>query len=187
MPAIQKKCATCGGTWITRKAAARTCSPKCRAVLREQEKPSRGRAPREYPERIAARVRELYAGGATVKEIGQIIGPGYRVQTLIERYVEKRRRAIPRDQTGPKNGTWKGDKASYDAFHERVKRRRGKPSNCTRCGTTDPAQSYEWANLTGRYEDVFDYARMCVPCHRDFDFKGRRPNGQFVSLEEVAS
>jgi hypothetical protein len=28
---------------------------------------------------------------------------------------------------------------------------------------------YEWANLTGDYEDVRDFASMCVRCHRRYD------------------
>jgi hypothetical protein len=32
---------------------------------------------------------------------------------------------------------------------------------------------YEWANLTGRYDDVKDYARMCISCHRKYDKKRR--------------
>lgn len=50
----------------------------------------------------------------------------------------------------------------------RVDAARGKPSECTQCGTTE-ARMYHWANLTGNYDDIWDYARMCVPCHRKYD------------------
>lgn len=37
---------------------------------------------------------------------------------------------------------------------------------------------FHWANLTGDYADVNDYARMCVPCHRRFDAERRKVTGQ---------
>jgi len=36
---------------------------------------------------------------------------------------------------------------------------------------------YEWCNLTGKYEDIMDYARMCIPCHRKYDKKRRELTG----------
>lgn len=67
---------------------------------------------------------------------------------------------------------WKGERAGYAAFHIRVRKLRGTPKCCEECGLNDPAKRYEWANLTGRYEDPADYRRMCVPCHRRHDDKG---------------
>ena len=37
-PLQTKSCAHCGNKWSTRSKAARTCSPKCRAQLRNQER-----------------------------------------------------------------------------------------------------------------------------------------------------
>ena len=79
-----------------------------------------------------------------------------------------------RNRWAERNPTWLGDTAGYSAFHTRVKRRRGMPSKCDRCGTTNPRNRYEWANLTGHYEDVDDYQRMCTTCHRRYD-AARRP------------
>lgn len=70
------------------------------------------------------------------------------------------------------NATWKGDKASYLAFHSRVQRYRGKASKCTICKTED-AKKYEWANLTGNYSNIFDYQEMCTTCHIKYDKKRR--------------
>ena len=39
----------------------------------------------------------------------------------------------------------------------------------------------EWANLTGEYQDVTDYARMCVSCHRKFDAARRALTGRRTS------
>ena len=71
---------------------------------------------------------------------------------------------------GDKNHQWKGDSASKYAFHRRLYSRLGKPSKCSVCGTTD-AEHYDYANLTGNYEDISDYAAMCRSCHWKFDLK----------------
>jgi hypothetical protein len=47
-----------------------------------------------------------------------------------------------------------------------VYRERGKAAECI-WGCQAPC--YEWANLTGDYLDVWDYAPMCKPCHKRFD------------------
>lgn len=70
--------------------------------------------------------------------------------------------------TGPANHMWRGDDAKYAALHLRVAAKRGTPDRCEHCGSTT-AKRYEWANLTGRYEDVSDYVRLCVSCHRCMD------------------
>ena len=62
---------------------------------------------------------------------------------------------------------------AYARQHNAVRKARGAPQECAHCGTTDPDKIYEWANLTGDYENVDDYERMCRSCHRAYD-KGRR-------------
>lgn len=74
---------------------------------------------------------------------------------------------------GENHGKWKERKASYSAMHQRLKRRIGAPRKCEVCGLSDQKRKYEWANLTGRYDDPNDYKRMCVPCHRKYDDKKR--------------
>lgn len=109
-------------------------------------------------------------------EIAALLGISLkRVQTAMRRFGIQPRRQIKREQTGPNNSYWKGDGAKYQALHVRVARRRGKPSRCSRCGSeNEHGVVYEWANLTGRYEDVDDYERMCRSCHRRYD-NSRRP------------
>jgi hypothetical protein len=77
--------------------------------------------------------------------------------------------ARPKANYGPLNGRWKGSSATYGQFHRRVRTLRGKPQKCEVCGTVDLDKTYEWANLTGRYDDPDDYRRMCVSCHRKHD------------------
>lgn len=91
----------------------------------------------------------------------------------------KSRIPFKRNQFGEKNASWKGNKATYSTLHFRVEKSRGKPCICMACGTQE-AKRYEWCNLTGRYEDVMDYMRMCVPCHRKYD-KNRKNSSKHVS------
>lgn len=170
---VQKTCEWCKRTWTSSNPRARTCSPGCRARLRETEKPSRGKPQRDYPLEVIRQVQELYASGLTIREIGEVIGSGYKVQTLVERFIPERRPGGNRDQRGEKNHSWRGDGAGYSAMHFRVIRARGRPTRCACCDTTDPTIRYEWANLSGRYDDINDYARLCPRCHRRLDARRR--------------
>lgn len=96
-----------------------------------------------------------------------------RVQTAMRRYGIQPRPPVKRDQTGERNSTWKGDEAGYQAMHLRVERRRGTPSECAACDRTDPAATYDWANLSGHYDDPTDYVRLCRSCHHRFDNRRR--------------
>ena len=71
---------------------------------------------------------------------------------------------------GKNHPNWKGKKAKYGAFHERVKSKFGSPKRCTVCGTTDKNKLYEWANLSGEYNNISDYKRMCHSCHKKYDW-----------------
>jgi hypothetical protein len=87
----------------------------------------------------------------------------------------KSRVPYKRNQKGENNASWKGDKATYAALHYRVEKSRGKPLFCEACGIIGSSR-YEWANLTGNYNDIMDYARMCVSCHRKYDSNRRKNN-----------
>lgn len=131
-----------------------------------------GAKPKVYPPAMVDAVRRLYGDGRTQLEIATELGTTQKViYNLMRRHEIPCRVAAKRDQAGAKNHGWKGERAGYQAFHLRVERRRGKPQLCDRCGTTDPSKTYDWANLTGRYDDVNDYARMCRSCHWRFDDK----------------
>jgi len=69
---------------------------------------------------------------------------------------------------------WKGDTASYSAFHKRLYKARGRPSLCEDCGSTT-AKRFEWANMSGNYHDLNDYKRLCTSCHRYHDGHSRGP------------
>lgn len=175
-------CIECKRDWQTRSAKARTCSPKCRAQVREREHgPTKGAPPREYPQELVAEVCRLYESGMTRDEVQKAIGPGVKVEVILRRAGVEMRRPIPRDQSAERNGCWKGDAATYTALHLRVQVERGNPKCCNRCCANDPAIRYEWANLTGDYTDVNDYERMCVTCHRRYDADRRARTGARTS------
>lgn len=61
---------------------------------------------------------------------------------------------------------WRGNRVGYHGAHHRVRKIRGHADHCVfGC----QALRYEWANLTGDYTDVWDYAQMCGTCHNRYD------------------
>ena len=54
----------------------------------------------------------------------------------------------------------------YKKYHARVYRAKGYAKKCIN-GCV--AKKYNWANLTGKYENLDDYVEMCYPCHRKYD------------------
>lgn len=136
----------------------------------------------EYPPELVDKVRELYEAGHSMKETAELAGTTIRVlQRLMPRHGIHRRKAAKRSQTGEANHMWKGERAKYKALHLRVAAVRGKPQRCSCCDTTDQHTRYEWANLSGHYDDVNDYARLCVPCHRRLDARRRKQLGRPTS------
>ena len=121
-------------------------------------------------------VKHLYGLGLTQGEIAEKLGVS---QKVIWRHMKnngiKSRIAAKRDQRKENNHMWKGDKAGYKAMHLRVESEKGKAETygCSVCGTTESYKAYDWANLSGQYQDINDYAPMCRSCHRKYD-KERR-------------
>lgn len=129
-----------------------------------------GSKPKVYPEHIVKRVRELYSSGLTQEEVGEKLGLSQKViWKLMIRHNLKARVAFKRDQRGPKNHMWKGDNAKYQAMHLRVANLRGEPKACMECGTEDRRKDYQWASMTGKYQDPYDYRRLCRSCHAKQD------------------
>lgn len=117
-------------------------------------------------------VRNMYESGMTQAEIAECLGVS---QKVIWRHMKnhsiKARTPARRNQVGESNHMWKGSAASYKAFHLRVNSERGKAKEygCSMCGRTDSDVCYDWANLSGNYDDINDYAPMCRSCHRKYD------------------
>lgn len=161
------------GGRCTRKQSPCRVPTMPKGVYERKDGKPRGRPKKEYPEELVTQVRSLYEAGHTQDEIGAQLGLSQKViwKLMINHDIPRRPR-IPRNQSGANNGNWKGNKADYAAMHKRVEAARGKPAHCSVCDTTKPTR-YEWANLTGRYDDMHDYVRMCVSCHRRFDHRRR--------------
>jgi hypothetical protein len=122
-----------------------------------------------------------YEAGSTQREIAEALGltqPGV-LYILRKSGVECRPTNVKGTQMGQQHHAWKGSQASYGALHDRVRRRRGTPSECEVCGTTQ-AKRYEWANMTGKYDDPMDYKRMCKSCHNRHDGIGKWPKRRRV-------
>lgn len=59
-----------------------------------------------------------------------------------------------------------GTTTEYDKLHRHVREQRG---SANKCGNGCESSRYQWANLTGDYDNVQDYIMMCEPCHIRFD------------------
>jgi hypothetical protein len=129
-------------------------------------------------------IRALYESGLTQIEIAARLGvASATIARAMKKFGIRARPAIPRTlPRGPLSVCWIGDKAKYNACHSRVVALYGTPKRCSRCGTEDESQHYDWANLTGRYEDTNDYARMCRRCHFRYDADRRRAEGKLAPL-----
>jgi hypothetical protein len=151
------RCEVCGNAFRSYNPRPRFCSLECKGVAQ--------RAGVDV-----SRIREMYNAGHTQAEIARALDTTQKVvHGAMKRAGIPTRKATKRDQWRENNPQWKGDEASYTAFHHRVERARDKPLRCDECGTTDPEQAYDWANLTGDYGNVEDYRRMCRSCHWKYD------------------
>lgn len=130
-----------------------------------------GAKPKQYSPDLVAAVARLYTAGHTQHETAEHLGLTQKVVfNVMRRHGIKARVAAKRDQRGEKNASWKGDAAGRQALHRRLYALYGKPKTCGACGTTS-AKAFDYANLTGRYEDMDDYMPMCRSCHAKYDNK----------------
>ena len=122
------------------------------------------------------RAVKLYESGMTQVEVAQALGTTQKViWGLFNRNGYKCRVAKKRNQTGENNDSWKGNEAGYKALHYRVGKLRGKPSLCVMCESEVKCQ---WANVSGEFENPYDYIRLCVSCHSRFDKKVNNLKGK---------
>ncbi len=130
----------------------------------------KGAKPKTYDPELVKTVKTLYEQGSSQMEIAAALSTTQKViWRLMVRNNIPRRPQVKRDQRGEKNAYWKGGEARYQALHIRVGTLRGKPQSCEGCGASGPGRSYDWANLTGAYDDPSDYKRLCRSCHWKLD------------------
>jgi len=112
--------------------------------------------------------KKMYYSGMTISEIAKYYKIGRKIiQNDIKFFNVKARKTAIRDQFGAKNKNWKGDNAGYAALHRRLYH--SQPKCCEICGTTNEKKRYEWANISGKFNDPSDYKRMCKSCHSRHD------------------
>ena len=113
---------------------------------------------------------ELYGLGMTKQEVANRLNTTRKVtENTFKRHNFKCRKAYKRNQYGVNNHTWSGDNPSYSAAHRRLIRKFGKPKKCEVCGSENQEKFYDWASLTGDYNNFDDYKRMCRSCHWKLD------------------
>lgn len=115
-------------------------------------------------------IRRMYEAGSAQREIAEALRISLKaVQSALRHAGVQPRRAIKRDQWGDRNSNWRGDAVGYKGAHYRVRRVRGAPRQCEHCGAQPPQAKMEWASISRRYHDPFDYKSLCIPCHRAWD------------------
>jgi len=120
----------------------------------------------------------LYTAGNSQEECALSLGVTRKIiSNAMKRLGIQARKAAKRNQWGENNSSWKGQSANLVCKHKRLYRAFGQPSRCDVCGTTDPSKSYDWANLSGDYDNPLDFKRMCRSCHWKYDKKHLNFNG----------
>jgi hypothetical protein len=159
------KCETCGDNFGSYNPNPRFCSRECKAgAQRATVDPTH--------------LRALYENGMSQTEVALELGVTQKlVHSAMKRLGIPARVAAKRNQSGEANHMWKGEDASYKAFHNRLTAAKGQPQRCEECGTDDSSKQYDWANLTGNYADMSDYRRMCRSCHWRYDERHKNFKG----------
>jgi hypothetical protein len=82
---------------------------------------------------------------------------------------------------GDKNYNWAGDDVGYSGVHDWVRKWKGEPLVCEKCGRTVKNTRYiDWANKDHKYRRVLDdYIRLCKKCHYAYDKLNNKKNGKF--------
>lgn len=158
-------CPICGNIFKRERSSSKTCSAKCGCIYRTNQNVKDDE------------VSRMYSSGMTQQEIADSIGVSLKpIQNSLKRTGTPTRKAAKRDQFGEKNSSWKGENITYKGAHNRVRLKRGKPTECLLCGAKDSSARMEWANINKKYHDPNDYIPMCVHCHRKYDAERRKQN-----------
>lgn len=107
------------------------------------------------------------------KQIAQKISKTLTGKILTKEHRENIRKGVG---IGENSVCWKGNNVKYRALHARVVKQLGNPQKCEHCGTTI-AKKFDWANISGKYEDINDYIRLCRKCHIKYDKKRSDSDG----------
>lgn len=84
---------------------------------------------------------------------------------------EKMRISFKGRNKGSKSPKWKGQEVGYRGMHYWVRRWKGIPQKCEKCGATNlEKKRISWANIDHKYRRVLDdYIALCPKCHGEYD------------------
>lgn len=154
-------CTICGNSFKSHNVNPKFCSKQCK-----------GKAERANVDFDV--VKELYERGLTQQEVAKELGITKKiVVNVFKRNNYQCRPAVKRNQFGENNSSWKGDKVTYEAFHKRVAVKRGKADRCTNINCDGKSKVFDWANISGDYNDINDYLMLCRTCHFKMDKIGQ--------------
>jgi hypothetical protein len=84
-----------------------------------------------------------------------------------KKFQSKFKEMISKNNSGEKNGMWKGDDVKYCALHTRIKKKLPKPDTCQFCGQN---KRLDLANISKEYkDDITDWLWLCRKCHQNYD------------------
>ena len=108
-------------------------------------------------------LRHMYLTcGMSEKEIGLWFGVGQAAVKVKLNNVGIPRRMFQYPKGAQAHG-WRGDNCTYEGFHERLHRRKGKPDICSQCGSD---RFVEWHSKARAYDDLDGYVALCRKCHK---------------------
>lgn len=81
------------------------------------------------------------------------------------------KKRISEAHSNDKHWAWKGEKASYSAFHKWLVKNYGKPTVCENKNCPQTGTRIEYALLAGQVHahNRTHYINLCVTCHRAYD------------------
>lgn len=114
-----------------------------------------------------------FLGKKHTKEARLKISVGMQGMIFSKEHIDNLRKSHLNKNTGEQSASWKGNKAGYGAIHDWVRKWKGRPETCEKCGKSGlTGRKIGWANIDHEYSRVLDeYIRLCVKCHREFDRK----------------
>jgi len=176
-------CTVCGVNFVRKSPAAKYCGSadlKNGCQYKKHLEKNRRAFKKHYTTlhtKYRARVKEKFLH----KKLGifvnkQIPKKERCIKAPEERYLNSpeaklKRKASSNISRGAAHANWCGDKASYSAKHDWVRRWMGAPQACAKCGKDNLKKTqYHWANISHTYKrDRTDWVRLCVRCHKLYD------------------
>lgn len=80
---------------------------------------------------------------------------------------------------------WKGEKVGYRGLHQWVRRNKGNPRQCSKCGRKSlNNRMIQWANFDGEYHrKLEDFIPLCVSCHKAHDLALKSNRDSLLAIQ----